>query len=91
MAYEHTFEFDITGNELPLVKDKMEVVVVLIDTRTGEVVNCNKGHVVDPTGIDEISGNAGSEKDGAVYDLSGRRVSAPTKGLYIQYGKKIIK
>lgn len=91
VAYEHTFEFDITGNELPLVKDKMEVVVVLIDTRTGEAVNCNKGHVVDPTGIDEISGNAESEKEGAVYDLSGRRVSAPTKGLYIQHGKKIIK
>jgi hypothetical protein len=27
---------------------------------------------------------------GAIFDLSGRRVAAPAKGLYIQDGKKII-
>jgi len=28
--------------------------------------------------------------DGAIYDLSGRRVSAPVRGIYIQNGKKMI-
>ncbi len=32
-----------------------------------------------------------SEGEGAWYDLSGRRVAKPTKGVYIQNGKKIIK
>ena len=30
-----------------------------------------------------------STKEGEVYDLSGRRVSTPTKGLYIVNGKKV--
>ncbi len=30
-------------------------------------------------------------KDNAVYDLSGRRVANPTKGIYIMNGKKVIK
>ena len=29
--------------------------------------------------------------DGAIYDLSGRRVSKTTKGIYIINGKKVIK
>jgi hypothetical protein len=31
------------------------------------------------------------KKDNAVYDLQGRRVVNPTKGLYIVNGKKVIK
>ena len=27
--------------------------------------------------------------DGKIYDLSGRRVTVPTKGLYIMNGKKV--
>ena len=40
-------------------------------------------------GIEEIQGN-GSEADGPVYDLSGRRVENPVKGLYIKNGKKMV-
>lgn len=40
-------------------------------------------------GIEEIQGN-GSEADGPVYDLSGRRVENPAKGLYIKNGKKMV-
>ncbi len=40
------------------------------------------------TGINPIEiSNAGSDK---IYDLSGRQVSNPTKGLYIQNGKKVV-
>ena len=40
------------------------------------------------TGIDGIQQNA--KKDGKIYDLSGRQVSKPTHGLYIQNGKKFV-
>lgn len=35
--------------------------------------------------------NAQSTKDNVIYDLSGRRVVKPTKGLYIVNGKKVVK
>lgn len=87
--YEHTFSFDIAGNTLPLDKEKMEVVVVLINSETGEVMNANKGHVGDITGIEEIKNEELGMKN--YYDLSGRRVMSPTKGIYIQKGKKVVK
>ena len=87
--YAHKFTFDISDNDLPLDKDKMEVVAVLINIETGEVMNCNKGHVADkPVGIEDIKNET---MDNAVYDLSGRRVQNPKHGLYIQNGKKLIK
>ena len=39
------------------------------------------------TGIAEIAGESSS--DNAIYDLCGRRVTSPTKGIYIVNGKKI--
>ena len=39
------------------------------------------------TGIDEVKSQM---KDFVVYDLQGRRVKHPTKGIYIQNGQKII-
>ena len=41
------------------------------------------------TGIDQITTN---EKEGekVIYDLQGRRVQAPTKGVYIVNGKKVV-
>lgn len=43
----------------------------------------------DSTGIDYVN-NSSLISDGIYYDLSGRRVQNPTKGLYIFNGKKII-
>lgn len=43
----------------------------------------------DSTGIDYVN-NSSLIGDGIYYDLSGRRVQNPTKGLYILNGKKII-
>ena len=42
-----------------------------------------------PTAIQSVKAIA-SETDGAIYNLSGQRVSSPSKGIYIQNGKKII-
>jgi hypothetical protein len=44
---------------------------------------------INPTGIDEIEVRD-MRTDHQFYDLSGRRVMNPTKGLYIVNGKKII-
>ena len=41
--------------------------------------------------ISEIMSNGENEKMSAIYDLSGRRVVKPTKGLYIVNGKKVVK
>lgn len=43
----------------------------------------------EATGISSLE-NESLIKDGVYYDLSGRRVSQPTKGLYILNGKKVI-
>lgn len=44
------------------------------------------------TGISETMKNTENEKkNNAVFDLSGRRVVKPTKGLYIVNGKKVVK
>lgn len=45
----------------------------------------------DTTGIEAVSTQREEEiKDNVYYDLSGRRVAQPTKGLYIVNGKKVI-
>ena len=43
----------------------------------------------DTTGIDVVRGRK-EEVRGVFYDLSGRRVESPTKGLFIVNGKKVI-
>lgn len=45
-------------------------------------------HFDDATGIN--SAISGTEMNEPVYDLQGRRVVKPTKGIYIQNGKKVI-
>ena len=51
-------------------------------------------HARDFFGFDEMTGIDGVSVDtieqGDVYDLQGRRVTQPTKGLYIMNGKKVI-
>ena len=55
----------------------------------------NGGQIVDfmlnvqyPTGINEVNGGNGQAN--VVYDLQGRKVENPTKGIYIVDGKKIL-
>jgi len=45
-------------------------------------------HEGTTTGINAV--NAAANMDGNIYDLSGRRVMQPTKGLYIIGGKKVV-
>lgn len=45
----------------------------------------------DATGIEALDNLTISPIDHSVYDLQGRRVAQPAKGLYIVNGKKVIK
>jgi hypothetical protein len=42
------------------------------------------------TGINALNDKGQLRNDKAVYDLQGRRVMKPTRGLYIKDGKKIM-
>ena len=44
----------------------------------------------EPTALYQIAAEKGQKTDGVIYDLTGRRVKAPTHGLYIRDGKKIL-
>ena len=44
----------------------------------------------ETTGINTIKGSELKVYNNAYYDLSGRRVAQPTKGLYIVNGKKVL-
>ncbi len=46
--------------------------------------------VDDPTAISTVPVSSQSRDDKAVYDLQGRRVANPAKGLYIVGGKKVL-
>ena len=47
--------------------------------------------VESPTGIDSLEEDTTLPSGSAIYDLSGRRVNNPAKGIYIQNGKIVIK
>ena len=44
----------------------------------------------ETSGIDSIISNLNIEEDNCIYDLQGRRVKNPVKGLYIVNGRKVI-
>ena len=50
----------------------------------------NKASKIDPT-VDINSVEAEGNGNATIYDLSGRRVTEMTKGIYIVNGKKVIK
>ena len=63
----------------------------LVQVQEAKIINiCFGGEVV--TGIDDIKAAADKDNnsDGVIYDLSGRVVTNPQKGIYIVNGKKIL-
>ena len=44
----------------------------------------------EPTGIDFVQTDTRFSGQRVIYDLSGRRVVNPTKGLYIVDGRKVV-
>lgn len=52
--------------------------------------NVKLGVVTQTTGIEAIDYTKGEDTNAPVYDLSGRRVDNPTKGIYVKNGKKFV-
>lgn len=86
---KHTYTFTLSrakntsGANVIQNKENLKVVALLIDTTTGAVVNANKVKIGESTGIEELS-NGSKAAQVVYYDLSGRRVLAPAKGMYIK-------
>lgn len=93
----YSYNASIAGKTLIQDKNKLNVIALLIDRSTGAIVNTAQTTIEDyTTGIESINNeqliNNNEQSDGAVYDLSGRKVNSQLKkGLYIQNGKKFIK
>ena len=81
VPYVHTYTFDVQGNTLIQDPSKLRVVVILLDTATGEVINAEKCDVQLVTGVQDVSTTTGRVN---YTDLSGRRVSSLGQGLYIK-------
>ena len=67
-----------------------------VTDRYGNRKNLRKVKVVvfgsdeDTTGIDEINGQWSMDNGQSVFDLSGRRIESPCRGVYIMNGKKYL-
>lgn len=69
--------------ELPVEINKSVINFFIIDKKTGEIMNANKLHLsTDSTGIDNIV-EEGTLVKTVYYDLSGRVVNNPDRGIYI--------
>ena len=61
--------------------------VVTAQGATNEAIICTY-YLNDPTGVEEVKAENGKVK--AIYDLQGRKVAEPVKGIYIIDGKKVL-
>lgn len=86
--------FNIGGNALVQHPDKLNLVVMLTDTRDGSVVNAAVAHVKPFGSSDGISETVSRQPaPHHYYDLQGRRLQArpQSKGIYIAGGRKYLR
>ena len=82
------YEIDITtgvATRLAMIDNRWIFSALWVD---GD--DCSDGADIDVTGIRELAKGQQLKGDSKCYDLSGRQVSQPAKGLYIQNGRKFI-
>ena len=90
--YSFDLEWAVNTNWDPIIQDysQLYVVALLINAETGEVCNAIKVPVSTATvGIENVKTQTVTAQQ--VYDLMGRRVVTPQKGLYIVNGRKVVK
>lgn len=91
---QYTFNLADAVNTVgaPVIQDvqKVKIVALLKDAATGKVVNANKVKIGASTGIINVQRSTLNAQPSTFYDLMGRRVSQPTKGLYITNGRKVV-
>lgn len=80
---EYTFTIDAELARRVMAKENLYVVGVLIDSEQGLALNASKTPLVDVSGIDTITGDSRATSV-EWYDITGRRVSHPGKGIYIK-------
>lgn len=86
----YTYTASISGKKLIQDKSKLNVIALLIDRSTGYIVNTAQTTIGDyATGLDDIE-YAPLDMNHEIYDLSGRKVQKPQKGIYIINGKKVL-
>ena len=92
VKYNFNLADAMTLSGAPIIQntENLKVIALLIDKSTGAVVNANKAKIGTTTGISivEVSGNNSTEN--VCYDLAGRRIAQPAKGLYIVNGRKVV-
>lgn len=87
--YETTFRFkpaEITNERGEVIisdYQKLRVIAIINDTESGKVVNSASSLYVDGTGAVGAIESAGDDAP-VYYDLTGRRVSRPERGIYIR-------
>lgn len=84
VAQSHEYVIDITDNALVQDKSKLRVVAMLINTKTGEIVNADEKALAydGPSGIESICDN-NSITEMARYTIDGRRTNGKGRGLTI--------
>lgn len=96
-AQNCTYSFDLTSikntSGEPVIQDKnlLRVIAVLYDKSTGAILNANKaeaGASSVVTGVEQFKAVAPAAN--TYFDLQGRRVDNPSRGLYIINGKKVV-
>ncbi|MDY4217759.1 MAG: hypothetical protein SOX84_03120 [Prevotella sp.] len=92
-AQTYNYAFDLNALIKPALihhKEKVNVITLLIDRNTNEVVNAHKTRVTVFNAIENVNVHPTTKND-KIYDLSGRQITCPTKGIYIINGKKYVK
>lgn len=95
LTHEYTFELskavNTYGSPIYQDKSKLRVVAMLVDNTTGEIINANMAPVGQKSPNDKVSSIGGTYAGGTdailsvtYRDLSGRIVTAPSKGVYIR-------
>lgn len=79
--YTHSHSFNISENELVNNPSDLNVVAYIVDRQTDRIVNSNIYRFTPLAGISSIEETESVSK--TYYDLSGRKIDHPQKGLYI--------
>lgn len=89
-VYENTFTVDIDGIHnlagLDVVNDfgLTRVVAVIVDSKTGAVLNSASSGYPGKSGVREVTGSEATSAGCEYYDLTGRRVLNPGNGIFIK-------
>lgn len=88
VAQEVTYDFDISqikSDIVPTDRTKLRIVAMLIDNRTGEIVNANKAQAGSTSTAIHAAANADEVVQSIrYYDLQGRPTNMPTHGIYLR-------